>query len=159
MYQSNICAIYLCMVRSPNFSVDIFDWQIQADDFIADQQFHSGVIFEKCNQFTVCNASFQYQSQPFLRNYGKHQSSWTFYWHKWMIRHTNTLADLILDIPHERSEARFVRAIRVSQHAALKKVFLLWVLLEGHLELGCIVCLLFERIWTQSSNKHRVSHF
>ena len=53
-----------------------------------------------------------------------------------------TLADLVLDVPHERSEARLVGGVGVAQHPTLEEVLLLRVLLQRHEELAHCVLLL-----------------
>lgn len=58
-------------------------------------------------------------------------------------RHQITiLTDLILDIPHERTDAWFITAVWVSWHASLQEVFLLWVFLQRDKELSDLVLLL-----------------
>lgn len=52
------------------------------------------------------------------------------------------LADLVLDVPHKRANARLITAVGVSWHAALQEVLLLGILFQGHKELCHLILLL-----------------
>lgn len=55
------------------------------------------------------------------------------------------LADLVLDVPHKRTNARLITAIGVSWHAALQEVLLLRILFQGHKELCHLILLLHTK--------------
>lgn len=58
-------------------------------------------------------------------------------------RHQITiLTDLILYIPHERTDTWFITAVWVSWHSSLQEVLLLWVFLQRHKELCDLILLL-----------------
>ena len=73
----------------------------------------------------------------------------TLYLHATVVfkqRHQVTvLADFVLDVPHQRTDARLVAAVGVSWHATLQEVLLLRILFQSHKELCHLILLLNER--------------
>lgn len=55
MSSSSALTLYLGMLRKPYLPVDIFHRKVKADDLVVDEKFHSSVILQQSDQFTVCN--------------------------------------------------------------------------------------------------------
>lgn len=63
------------------------------------------------------------------------------------------LADLVLDVPHERPNARLIAAVGIPWHPALQEIFLLGIFLQSDKELSDFILLL------KSSSTDRVNKF
>lgn len=95
------------------------------------------------------------QPETRKRIHNIHCKEYTFYLHATVVlkqRHqVAVLADLVLDVPHQRADTWFVAAVGVSWHAALQEVLLLRILLQRHKELCHLILLLNAEKETKTS--------
>ena len=49
----NLWQKYLVVLGTPDLAMDVFDWQLQTDDLVTNQQLHTSVIFQQRHQVTV----------------------------------------------------------------------------------------------------------